>query len=528
MRKTLIFLLLTIIAVGVQAQNLYDPHRIQEVRVYFKNPSWDQELDSLKKSGKKERMLADVKLNGQMYKECGVRFKGNSSYSNARNVFGRKMPLNIKSNYSLETQTFPGGYTSLKLANGFRDPSFIREVLSYEIARKYMSAPQSNFMHVYINDEYYGLYTNVESINEKFLKDHVGNAKSVLVKCDPEYGDMSSMNKKCHKNADKATLEYMGDDSLCYEDTYEMKSEVTDYKNLIELTKRLKDNPSSVKEILDVDRALWMLAYNNVLVNLDSYTGLLVHNYYMTKDETGRWVPLIWDLNLSFGGFRHDGSGKALDNASMIKMSPFIHYRNPERPLIQQILSIPRYRKIYIAHMRTIVEENFANDWYYNRAIKLQSVVDQAVKNDESKFYSYSSFNENLTKSSKAGKTQIIGVKELMQPRTDYLQGHPLFQKTPPKITSVQHKRSGENVVVKCRVENAERVFLAYRYGKQGYFTKKTLKDDGVSDDFQAGDNFYGVEVEYKSGMQYYILAENENTAMLDPQRAEYEFHEVH
>jgi hypothetical protein len=34
------------------------------------------------------------------------------------------------------------GYGTLKLANVYNDPSFVREVLSYEIARKYMPASQ--------------------------------------------------------------------------------------------------------------------------------------------------------------------------------------------------------------------------------------------------------------------------------------------------------------------------------------------------------------------------------------------------
>ncbi len=525
MRKILTLFLSFWVLTTINAQDIYNIDRIQEIKIYFEDENWDQTLDSLKKEGTKKRIKADVKLNGRMYKDCGVRFKGNSSYNNARNVFGRKMPINIKSDYTSDSQTFPGGFTRLKLANGFRDPSFVREVLSYEIARKYMSAPKCNFSHVYINDEYYGLYTNVESINETFLKEHFENQDALLVKCDPEYS--LKPPAKCPKNANKATLEFMGFDSLCYKGTYETKSDKQDYKSLIALTKILKDNPSKAKSVLDIDRTLWMLAYNNVLVNLDSYSGRLAHNYYMAKDQSGRWVPLIWDLNLCFGGFRFDGTGKPLDNPGMIKMSPFIHYKNPERPLIQKILTIPRYRKTYIAHMRTIINENFKNNSYMTRARRLQSIVDLAVKNDESKFYSYASFKENLTKSSKAGKAQIIGLEELMKPRIDFLLSHPVLQKTPPKLSSVQHKRKADGVTILCKAENAERVFVAYRYEKYGYFKKKPLKDDGEHNDFRAGDGFYGADIEFKPGMQYYILAENEDAVMLNPERAEFEFHEI-
>ncbi|MBK7338404.1 MAG: CotH kinase family protein [Saprospirales bacterium] len=46
---------------------------------------------------------------------------------------------------------------------------------------------------------------------------------------------------------------------------------------------------------------LWMLAINNVLVNLDSYVGGFAQNYYLYRDSTGIFHPVIWDLNLALG-----------------------------------------------------------------------------------------------------------------------------------------------------------------------------------------------------------------------------------
>lgn len=525
MKQILLLFFFSFLLSGVSAQNIYDVNRIQELKIYFKDSNWDKTLDSLKQLKTKKRIEADVKLNGITYRSCGVRFKGNSSYNATRNLFGKKLPLNIKSDFKNKNQTFSGGYDRLKLANGFRDPSFIREVLSYEIAAKYMHVPKANFMHVYIDDEYYGLYTSVESIGEKFVKDRFGEEDAVLIKCDPEYGIKPP--SKCPPGTMKATLQNIGNDSLCYEVTYESKSDKSDFKSLIQLTKTLKDNVNKVNKELDVDAALWMLAYNNVLVNLDSYSGRLAHNYYMVKDNSNRWVPLIWDLNMSFGGFRYDGSKAPLDNQKMIEMTPFLHYKNAGKPLISQLLSIPRYRKIYIAHIQTILEENFYNGWYKNRATRLQSIIDSAVKNDENKFYSYTSFKENKTQSSKAGKSQIIGIEELMEGRSAFLKKHPLFQKEQPKISGTRHSKSSTKVVVTAKIENATKVYLAYRFGKKGYFKKKPMEDDGNHKDFQPGDGFYGIELDLEPGMQYYILAENEKTVKLDPVKAEFEFHEV-
>ena len=44
-------------------------------------------------------------------------------------------------------------------------------------------------------------------------------------------------------------------------------------ENLVGLIDTLNNNFTEIEKVLDVDRALWMLAYHNVLVNLDSYSG---------------------------------------------------------------------------------------------------------------------------------------------------------------------------------------------------------------------------------------------------------------
>jgi hypothetical protein len=62
------------------------------------------------------------------------------------------------------------GFTKLKLSNVIHDPTFVREVLAYEIARKYMPASLANYANLYINDTLIGLYTNVEAVDRRFVQ----------------------------------------------------------------------------------------------------------------------------------------------------------------------------------------------------------------------------------------------------------------------------------------------------------------------------------------------------------------------
>ena len=51
---------------------------------------------------------------------------------------------------------------------------------------------------------------------------------------------------------------------------------------------------------------------------------------------------------------------------------------------------------MYIAHVRTILKENFSNGDYEKRAKAIQSSIDFYVKNDTNKLYPYEDFSKNL------------------------------------------------------------------------------------------------------------------------------------
>ena len=81
----------------------------------------------------------------------GVRHKGYSSYSPGR----AKNPFNIKLDEVHAGQDYQG-YEKLKLSNVIQDPSFLREVLAYEVARNYMHASRANYANLYVNDTLVG------------------------------------------------------------------------------------------------------------------------------------------------------------------------------------------------------------------------------------------------------------------------------------------------------------------------------------------------------------------------------------
>lgn len=518
----------------LKSQDLYAVNRIQNIKLYIDTPNWDNRLNAYKKQGLDTRIVAKLVLNGVTYDSVGVRYKGNSSYFNTRKENTAKLPFNIKINHIKKTQRLPGGVKRLKLSNVFRDPSFLREVLSYEIAGDYMPTPRANFAKLYINDEYIGLYNSAENIDGMFLSNHFGEGEGngTLFKCDPIW---KAKNIKGCKPNQKSTLVYLGKDSTCYTNSYELKSS-TGWEDLIQLTEVLNKKPAAIESVLNVDQILWMLAFNNVLVNLDSYTGRLVHNYYLYKDVNGLFNPIIWDLNMSLGGFRFDGSGKALSNENLQKLSPFIHYKtkNPDRPLITMLLKTPLYRKVYLAHMRTILNDHFSNGKYKERAKSIQRLIDFEVQKDPNRLYPYEGFKTNFESTTLAKTSKIIGISELMDNRVTYLNNHPVFQKAPPSITEVEHKYDDEGIFITAKITGNEDkdgkrqpAYLVYKNAANGTWKKMEMFDDGSHKDYSQDDTIYAATIEKGAGTKYYIIAEGERTAALSPERASHEFHEV-
>ncbi|MFN0036323.1 MAG: CotH kinase family protein [Saprospiraceae bacterium] len=507
-------------SVGTSAQNLYDPAVVQEIKITFFQSSWDAKLDSLKAMDNGDYLLAQsVEINGQVFDSVGVKYKGNSSYSlnNAKN------PLHVELNFVKQGQNY-NGVKDIKLGNGFADPTFVREPLSYEIARKYMDAPRANHAKVWINGTYWGVYGNVESVNKQFLRNHYyTDGDNPFFKCNPEdFGGPGT-------GGNYPDLVYSSADSAFYYDLYDIQSD-WGWRELLQLMETLKNDPNATANILDVDRALWMLAFNNVLVNLDSYTGAFAQNYYLYHDKNDRWLSTVWDLNMSYGAFPLLNSNQVLSLTQMKQMDPLVQSTNSNRPLIKQLLANPTWKRMYLAHLKTILFENFASEADYKaRALELQSQIDAAVNADTKKFYSYANFQANVTSTVTTGGGgpfgTIPGIADLMNARHTFLIANANIAPTAPSITNIAG--GGINTFwVTAQVQNATTVTLAWRADTSDVFQKTAMLDDGLHQDGAAGDGTFGASFPLTDPTgQYYIYAENAQAGTFSPARAEHEFY---
>lgn len=522
--RLFVFIATLLCSLACTSQNLYDLNTIQRIDIDFAESNWDQLLDSEYAGAGGYILARSVSINGEVFDSVGVKYKGNSTYSANQ----------AKNPFHIELDTYKDHiyqeYTDIKLSNVAKDPSFLREVLSYQILRQYMDAPLSNFANVYVNGDLIGLYSNSESISKKFVNTRFLSKDNAFIKCNPPEGAGPNSN-------DFPNLVYLGQDSTDYYDAYELKSD-HGWQELIDLCDTLANHLEDIEKILDVDRALWMLAYNNVLVNLDSYSGGFTQNYYLYKDDYGRFLPVIWDLNESFGGFAMTGSGNLNNTAAKRNMDHLLHLNDSDFPLISRLLSVPSYRRMYIAHMKTIVQENFDNDSYFTSAMTLQELIADHVQADNNKFYTHNNFISNLTSDISSGGGpgggggggSVPGITSLMDGRASYLLGLADFTSSAPTVSDVQSSSDdpiiGETVSISALVVGASDVTLAVRASTGAPFTKITMNDNGVFGDITAGDNIYTAEIESVAVLsEYYIYAENQDAGSFSPSRAQHEFY---
>ncbi len=346
--------------------------------IYFtfsQTPYWDTLLANYAADADTR---VDMVFDGRSLPSCGIKFKGNSSFNNPSN----KKPFKVDLNEFVPGQDYDG-IKKFNLNNGFKDPSMLREKLALDFLNAHnVTAPRCNFARVYLNGVYWGLYTIVEEIDSKFLKQHYPDDNGNLFKGDPS-GD----------------LKYYGTAQASYYSHYELENNTTqnNWSDLLHAIDIINNTPTtsfydSLETVFDSWSYLNYMAATNMFANLDSYIGS-GHNYYIYNDSNYfrfRWIA--WDVNESFGNFMMNF------NTNTIQTMPydFISMPATSRPLAMKMLADPTYRAMYLTCFCNLMP-------YFNNANmdatidSLANVIRASVYSDSLKFFTNQQFENNLT-----------------------------------------------------------------------------------------------------------------------------------
>lgn len=516
------------------AQPLFTPDQTTTIEITFSQSDWSDLLHAFQAAGSDERLPATVEINGVPFDSVGIRYRGGSTYDPTLG----KNPLNLKLDH-FKNQDYQG-YKVLKLGNGLFDPSFLREVLAFELAAPYLVVPKANFATVFVNGNFHGLFSHVESVNSGFFeKSFLSDADNARFECLPSYSfdePPATAPFGCTEGQG-ANLAYLGPGIVCYLPHYNIQS-ATGWNDLVELTQVLKEQPDMAREVLDLDRFSWMSAWNTLLVNLDSYLGAGARNYVIGKADNGRFVPIPDDANEAFGRFPWvslPNPGDPFPTAGQLAaLDPFLGADDPEKPLLQAIFGQPTWRRMYTAHLRTLLTERVSGGWLSQRAYELSALVNGPLQADNLHAYSPQEVTANLTETVLDAFTgePAFGLLPFLAQRADSLLAHPALQAPPPILSgfsfSPAQPQPGTALTLTLPVSGADQVWLGYRSHIKEMFTLVLMADDGTQGDGLPDDGIFGAVIPAGTGAtQFYFYAENQAAGAFSPARAEFEFHTV-
>lgn len=363
----------------------YAPDVLRTVFIQFENADWEKELSDFYNTD--VEVPAQVTVDGKVYRDVGIHFRGASSYFTVGE--GRKRSLNLSVDYAHKEQRI-GGYRTLNLLNSHTDPTYLRTVLYAHIGSQYLPVPKANHVRVVINGESWGVFVNAQQFNSDFIQEHYGTTRG-------------SRWKVPGSPRGNGGLAFVGEDVEAYRRLYEIKSkdDPKAWGSLIRLCRVLSETPTAELEaalepILDVDGTLRFLALENVLINNDGYW-IRASDYNLYLDEKGRFHLVPHDANETFRspdgpGWRGGGGG-----GGGLELDPFAGGTDSNKPLLSRLLAVPSLRVRYLGYVRHMAENWL--DWRRLEPVarQYQALIAEDVRSDTRRLYPVESFEKGLT-----------------------------------------------------------------------------------------------------------------------------------
>ena len=364
-------------------KSVYEENHVVQIHISANREAWDEMQPrrvERKPDGPRVHFgnkfgyaKADITIDGKLYKDAGLRFKGNSSYRFAGRSL--KKPFKIDTNRFIKGQKLHGR-TKINLSNAFLDSAFMKEKLGYEIYRAAgIPTPGVGWAAVTLTVEgitekkHLGVYCLIEQVDDRYLIRKFGkNSKdSLLMK--PEAVD---------------DWEYFGNELKKYQQ-YGIKygknnpEQIKRFAELIKLIEHGSDTEfeKQISNRLDLDYFAGYLAATSILVNIDSYIGM-PHNYYLMIDKAnGKLRILPWDLNETFGTFTMGRSPEMLVKWDIDK--PWIS----KRRLSERLFKIEDFSKRYRLAITKLMKEDFTEEKLFNRIDTFEKAITPHIKKDE-------------------------------------------------------------------------------------------------------------------------------------------------
>ena len=424
---------------------LFDTSYVHTINIEIADDDWE---DLKANPTQKTKYQADITIDGETINDVSFSTKGNTSLSSvSSDSDSDRYSFKVNFGKYVENQTYYG-LNKLNLNNIYADATYMKEYVSYKIFDEAgVDSPLVSYVDIQINGEEFGLYLAIEDISESYLN-RTNDGEGELYK--PETSSLANMgggkgnmqppsdmkmpdgmerpnDMQAPDNADSsenmerpndmkmpggngfpngdmfsddngASLKYTDDEVSSYSDIFDntiTNSDEDDWNKVIAALKSLSED--NAESAVDTDEVIRYFAAHNFVLNYDSYTGNMLHNYYLYEND-GKLSLLPWDYNLAFGTFSGGGEMGNGENATALINtgidSPLSGADEADRPFWEFIASDEDYLEQYHKVYDELISSFFESGKFESELERVYNMIRPYVEKDTSAFYTVDEFDD--------------------------------------------------------------------------------------------------------------------------------------
>lgn len=427
----------------------------------------------------------------------GFSLRGNTSR------YAEKKSFKVSFNSYLPSKKF-FSLEKMNLNGEHNDPTVQRANTYWRILETMgVPGPRASHVLLYINQLYYGVYLNVEHVDENFIAKRFRYKNGNLYKC-----------------LYPANLDFLSNDPNDYaalgggNPVYDQQQGNGDYSDLAHLVDFINNfnganYRDSLEKLVNVNALLKAYAIDVITGNWDNYA-FNQNNYYLYKNpQTELFEYLPYDVDNTFGidWFNIDWASRNI----------YSWYGSNNRKLISRLFNYQDYKDRFSFFVNrgvtTIANNGMIDPWLDSVRIRLQPFV--AADSFYSLDYGYSttdffnSFDQSL------GAHVKYGLKEFIGAMANHVAASIDLNPVPPIISEVRHQpiapQQNDTLYVSALIEDEltpDQVFLKYKIGYSGQLDSVQMNDSGLNYDGLPNDGIFGAAIPYLQSLDtiYYFI----------------------
>jgi len=422
---------------------LFDTSYVHQIDIVMND--WDSFIETCENE---EYASCTVVIDGESHKNVAIRAKGNTSLSTVSTLGSDRYSFKLEFDHYNSGSTLDG-LDKLCLNNLIQDYTMMKDYIVYQMMDNFgVDSPLCSFAYITVNGEDWGLYLAVEGIEDSFLSRNYGNEDGDLYKPDSlsfgggrgngkdfnmddfdfDFGGSSDTSESSAASeteasgewpgdmggmmpgdmggtmpggmaggmgSDDVKLKYIDDDPDSYSNIFSSaKTIVTtaDENRLIQSLKNLSEY-KDLENTVDIDEVVRYFVVHNFVCNGDSYTGSMIHNYYLYESD-GVLSMIPWDYNLAYGTFQ---GNNASDTVNTSIDSPISGGSVDDRPMLGWIFSDETYTEMYHEIFAEFIEKWFADGELAEMISETAEMIRPYVEKDPTKFCTTAEFDSGVS-----------------------------------------------------------------------------------------------------------------------------------